>query len=456
AGGLLALRLVAGFLHRLIDEYRRERDAEALEDALDWLRQRHGAETVSNILLAFRRRYLTSAEPDRGGGRGSLPPEEEALLLEDLLVLWALNENPAVGAWQPLFDDRNLEEETGYRELLGELSDFFEERPGFGPDDASFFELLQAPARAAPDSLVQQLGFLLRLEEPLVEDLREDLLLGMDVLREEQRPIFPGPGGGPPGPGPSQVLAYDEAEEPELFSPDRDWMPEAVLLAKNVYVWLDQLSRSYGRPIRHLDEIPERELDRIAGDGITALWLIGIWRRSHASERIKRLCGNPEAAASAYSIFDYHIDPDLGGDEALETLRRRAWQRRVRLACDMVPNHMGIDSRWVLERPELFLSVPRCPYPNYTFDGPDLSPDPQVGIFLEDHYYDRTDAAVVFKRLDRRSGEVSYLYHGNDGTGMPWNDTAQLDYLNPATREAVLEAILEVARHFPVIRFDAA
>ncbi len=39
---------------------------------------------------------------------------------------------------------------------------------------------------------------------------------------------------------------------------------------------------------------------------------------------------------------------------------------------------------------------------------------------------------------------------------MPWNDTAQLNYLNPEVREAVIQTILHVARQFPIIRFDAA
>jgi len=39
---------------------------------------------------------------------------------------------------------------------------------------------------------------------------------------------------------------------------------------------------------------------------------------------------------------------------------------------------------------------------------------------------------------------------------MPWNDTAQLNYLIPEVREAVIQTILHVARHFPIIRFDAA
>src|SRR3970282_2145544 len=39
---------------------------------------------------------------------------------------------------------------------------------------------------------------------------------------------------------------------------------------------------------------------------------------------------------------------------------------------------------------------------------------------------------------------------------MPWNDTAQLDYLRPEVREAVIATILDVARRSPIIRFDAA
>jgi hypothetical protein len=79
-----------------------------------------------------------------------------------------------------------------------------------------------------------------------------------------------------------------------------------------------------------------------------------------------------------------------------------------------------------------------------------------VEIKIEDHYYEQSDAAVVFRRRDRSSGETRYIYHGNDGTSFPWNDTAQLDYLNPAVREQVIQTILHVARLFPIIRFDAA
>jgi hypothetical protein len=117
---------------------------------------------------------------------------------------------------------------------------------------------------------------------------------------------------------------------------------------------------------------------------------------------------------------------------------------------------MGIDSRWVIEHPDWFLSLPYAPYLSYTFHSENLSDDPRVGIYLEDHYYDKTDAAVVFQRRDHSTGDVRYIYHGNDGTSFPWNDTAQLNYLKAEVREAVIQTILHVARNFPVIRFDAA
>jgi hypothetical protein len=85
-----------------------------------------------------------------------------------------------------------------------------------------------------------------------------------------------------------------------------------------------------------------------------------------------------------------------------------------------------------------------------------LSEDERVGVYLEDHYYSREDAAVVFKRVDHWTGNEKYIYHGNDGTSMPWNDTAQLNFLKAEVREAVIQTILHVARNFPVIRFDAA
>src|SRR6185312_15913758 len=96
-------------------------------------------------------------------------------------------------------------------------------------------------------------------------------------------------------------------QEYERFSPDQDWMPRTVMMAKSVYVWLHQLSLAYRREVSRLDQVPDEELDLLARRGFNGLWLIGLWERSRASQKIKQMCGNPEAAASAYSLLDYNI-----------------------------------------------------------------------------------------------------------------------------------------------------
>jgi glycosidase len=202
--------------------------------------------------------------------------------------------------------------------------------------------------------------------------------------------------------------------------------------------------------------VPNAELDRLVGWGFTGLWLIGLWERSTASQRIKQICGNPDAIASAYSLYDYEVAADLGGWEALANLRERALKRGIRLASDMVPNHTGIHSRWVIQHPDWFVQTDYPPFPTYQFTGENLSLDADVCLQIEDGYWNKSDAAVVFRHYDRRDGRTRYIYHGNDGTSIPWNDTAQLNYLITEVREAVIQTILHVARNFPIIRFDAA
>ncbi|MBI3158541.1 MAG: alpha-amylase [Chloroflexi bacterium] len=381
-------------------------------------------------------------------------PGEEANLaraLQEAFLISLANRNPAVGACLELLDISRFSERAWFRRLLGEDIEAAESRelPLAGML-ANLAAVLLAPARLFPDSLRDQLTYILETWGHLLGDLRNQLLTGLDVLAEEHKSAFGGPGPTEPG-----GWITPDAQE-ERFSVDREWMAGLVLIAKNTYVWLAQLSESYGREIRRLDEIPDAELDRLAGFGISGLWLIGLWERSPASRKIKRIMGDDDAEASAYSLLDYVIASDLGGFEALANLRWRAGQRGIRLASDMVPNHMGIDSRWVIEHPDRFLSLPESPYPTYSFNGVNLSDDARASIFLEDHYYQRSDASVVFLRVDNRTGARQYIYHGNDGTSMPWNDTAQLNYLLPEVREAVIRMIVAVAREFPIIRFDAA
>ena len=468
---LNAMGILDEVTHVVLALYRERRDVRAILDALGWFEARLGREAFDATLLAFAEEFPTTAvyrglqsAPDWLAGETAGIPHR-AVALEELITVWLANLNPAFRPFGELFDDTALAGRSPYRTVGAALREYFESRPRFGPANQNLIDMLRAPAVAAPDSLEGQLEYIRHHWGDLLGDFLRRLLLAMDVLREEQVAIWmrfhpPGPRPGAPMHGlePAAMVPSYAGQDPEYerFSHDEEWMASTVLIAKSTYVWLDQLSRAYGGAITRLDQIPDEELRTLAQRGFNALWLIGLWERSQASERIKRLCGNPEAVASAYSLHDYRIAADLGGPAAYENLRDRAGTHGIRLASDMVPNHMGIDSRWVIEHPDRFLAIPHSPFPAYRFEGPNVSNDSRVEIKIEDHYYDRSDAAVVFRRVDRWTGDTRFVYHGNDGTSYPWNDTAQLDFTRADVREAVIQTILGVARQFPIIRFDAA
>ena len=400
--------------------------------------------------------YLSTKVPHFGDfGRGV-----RAATIEEMLLINNSNSNPALNRYKVLVDE-SVMGGTAYKELLQLLMDFFARQPGFGNGEfalgETLIDILAAPIKTSPDSLEGQLRFIIEKWGYLLgESFSVRVLRGLDYLREETIRQQHGPIDSIKAETYVPTFAGGEYADHERYSPDKDWMPRLILLAKNTYVWLGQLSKKYQREITTLDQIPDEELDLLASRGFTGLWLIGLWERSRASQIIKQRMGQADAVASAYSLHSYDIASDLGGWEALNNLRSRAWGRGIRLSADMVPNHMGIDSTWVIEHPDWFLSSQYSPYPSYSFRSENLAHDLRVGIYLEDHYYDKTDAAVVFQRRDLQTGDLRYIYHGNDGTSFPWNDTAQLDYTNPEVREAVIQVILHVARNFPVIRFDAA
>jgi glycosidase len=446
AGELIALGVLNKVIRHLVGLHRGGASRDPLLGAVEGLRARLGADALRGCLVS----YLGIFPPRLS--RPELPDERAADLMVELLLLSMCNRNPACAEFRPLFSDERMLRETAYGSVIAGIETWSAAAGPVLGRGVSLVDLLFEPIRHAPGSLLDQLEYVRVRWGDLLGGLLDLLHLALGILREETKLRW----GGAPG-GPVPIPSYGDLEhEGERYSTDVAWMPSLVLMAKHVMVWLHQLRVRYARQIYRLDQIPNEELDHLAESGITGLWLIGLWRRSPASRTIKHRCGNPEAVGSAYSVVEYTIAPELGGDESVRALGARCGERGIRLACDMVPNHTSLDSRWVAEHPDWFVQTEAPPFPGYRFASDDVSEDPRMAVRIEDHYYDRSDAAVVFQRVDRGSGHARYLYHGNDGTSTPWNDTAQLDFLRADVREAVIQQILEVARRFPVIRFDAA
>ena len=493
AGALFAMGLIDELSHALVDRYRKQIDPSVLAEAVRWFAAQIDSDKkkpgkLDALLLAFTEQF-----PNADVFRGKLTPAQwlhqstdgrpnREAALEELLMLWIANSNPAFKPFHQLFADKGLKQQTVYGEVTASFPDFFSTRPPVAPEIGSLYDALRAPMLASPDSLIGQLDYIRERWAPYLGGDLKRILLAIDVLREEDLAIWmrfhpPGPDQfrhGAPSWGSmgfegDEFIGFDELrrrsypagyqaplDEYEAFSagPGLDAQrgadgQEHLRLAGTAIQKISAPHSPAGPDSRR----------RAATTGLTRRHRPVVDRPVGALDRIahhQAAARHHDAVASAYSLKSYDIAGDLGGWDAYNHLKHRAAAFGLRLASDMVPNHMGIDSPWVIEHPDWFLHRWESPFPAYSFNGPDLSTDSRVEIKIDDRYYDQSDAAVAFRLRHHSDGSTRYVYHGNDGTSFAWNDTAQLDYSKAEVREHVIQTILHVARLFPIIRFDAA
>lgn len=474
-GKLNSLAVLDGLFDFLMNKFDDELSPQAIEKAADYLEYKLGSYDYKQVLKIYLSNFPTEnlfdqTITDEKINDFLIINDRRELFVRNLILIYLSNQNKAADDLKFIFNDDELISNSNYLQAIKILEEYFDKIRIEPLKNKSLIEFLFEPILISPENIEGQLNFIRdNWKDIIPEEIINQILKAIDLIKEDAKIFQSRMGTGEtliPTFSLEELLGFGDKfkgafypitpVEEEKFTPDIDWMPKVVLLAKNIYVWLNQLSKKYNREIRKLDQIPDEELDTLASYGFNALWLIGIWERSPASRKIKQLSGNPEALASAYSIYDYVIANDLGGEEAYQNLNQRCWHRGIRLACDIVPNHTGIYSRWLMEFPDYFIQTDYPPFPSYSFTGPDLSDNPDFQIRIEDKYWTRQDAAVVFQFIENKTGRVRYIYHGNDGTNMPWNDTAQLNLLKPEVREALYQLILNIARKFSIIRLDAA
>lgn len=214
-----------------------------------------------------------------------------------------------------------------------------------------------------------------------------------------------------------------------------------LLYQVNTRVWLTGLSQKLGRAAT-LDDVPDVELDQIAGQGFDWVWFLSVWQTGAASQAVSR--SHPEwrrefeqtlpdlreedIPGSGFAITGYTVHEKLGGPPALARLRERMRKRGLLLMLDFVPNHMALDHPWVETHPEYFvrgseLDLARAPK-NYTW-------------------------------IKREQGDL-LLAHGRDPYFPGWPDTLQLNYGNPAAQEAMTGELLSIAGQCDGVRCDMA
>lgn len=220
-----------------------------------------------------------------------------------------------------------------------------------------------------------------------------------------------------------------------------NWPEFPVVYEINTWVWLHELSQQAGKPIT-LATVPQAELERLAGYGFDGLWLMGVWRRSPGACRVARehlglqaeyrraLPGyaSDDVVGSPYAVHDYTVDPALGEDAGLASLRLRLAELGLRLMLDFVPNHMAVDHPWLATYPERLVQ------------------GAADRLAREPGNYFQTTAG----------GQWRVFAHGRDPYFDGWTDTVQLDYRSAVTRRVMSDILLAIAERCDGVRCDMA
>jgi hypothetical protein len=119
-----AMGLIDEILHMVVQEYRQQINPKVMQEALDWLGGMLGKEDVDATLLQFVHEFPPQAVHRREMNAQDYLSSEiggmsaRQIALEEILLLWVANENPAFSPFQELFDDSHLEKETAYGKLI--------------------------------------------------------------------------------------------------------------------------------------------------------------------------------------------------------------------------------------------------------------------------------------------------------------------------------------------------
>jgi len=209
-----------------------------------------------------------------------------------------------------------------------------------------------------------------------------------------------------------------------------------IIFEINTWPWLNKLSLEHNRPIT-LDNVPKIVFDN-EFDSYDTIWLMGVWKRSQKSKFIASTHNGllndykhalddfsvEDVIGSPYSIYEYDVDPKLGGISGLKSFISELKSRNKKLILDFVPNHFSRDNPW------------RETHPEYFIQGSEIDSQINPTTFFKTKY-------KVFA-------------HGKDPYFPAWTDTLQVNPFSKEFRKQVIKTLTKIAKICDGIRCDMA
>lgn len=207
----------------------------------------------------------------------------------------------------------------------------------------------------------------------------------------------------------------------------------SLLYEINTRVWIKRFG-----PKKLLHEIPIEYWNALRSKGFEFIWLMGVWQIN--PNTIEKYCfedglkqeytnalpdwEKKDVVGSPYSIEDYLVSTNLGGNDSLIQLKEQLNSIELKLILDFIPNHFSAESNLIESNPELFLQG------------------------TEEEF--NVDSKTYFKKDDR------IFAHGKDPNFDAWQDTIQINYFNNSARKIMLDKLEQISELCDGVRCDMA
>ncbi|HKK64342.1 MAG TPA: hypothetical protein VJ967_00710, partial [Clostridia bacterium] len=162
ASEVYALALLHEISHHVVHLYIEKHGSDIFTQLEQHLREELGDAQVEDTLTTMIDHYPpapvysgdeSAEEHLHKSGRKRTNTE---IYLEEMLLVWLSNLNPALKLYHELIDDTALTTESNYKQIVKQSYLFFEQLPGVGDSALNLIDFLQVPAHEAPHSILAQ------------------------------------------------------------------------------------------------------------------------------------------------------------------------------------------------------------------------------------------------------------------------------------------------------------
>jgi glycosidase len=133
-----------------------------------------------------------------------------------------------------------------------------------------------------------------------------------------------------------------------------------------------------------------------------------------------------DVASSPYSVADYRVDENLGGNAGLARFRDKLRNHSIKLLLDFVPNHTAVEHSWVTTNPDFYVNILENVLDR---------------VCREDYFVTQENRRIACGRVLQAPS---------------WKDTLQLSYANLNLQAALIDTLHTIALLCDGVRCDTA